>query len=93
MTGTQVENAEQRMQQQWHDLVMAEQAGAPLEVLEQMYDRYILLAEEFNACSAASQQQERRRPARSAPRGKNAAGPTRPRQKDQKDRHNAKLAS
>jgi hypothetical protein len=46
-------NAEQRMQQQWHDLVRAEQAGAPLEVLEQMYDRYILLAEDFNAMSAA----------------------------------------
>lgn len=90
MTAIQVENAEQRMQQQWHDLVMAEQAGAPLEVLEQMYNLYILLAEEYNACSAAYQQQDRRRTAMSAPRGKNAAGPTRPRQKD---RHNAKLAS
>lgn len=48
MTRAQLESAEQRMQQQWHDLVMAEQAGKPLEVLEQMYDSYILLAEEFN---------------------------------------------
>lgn len=48
MTRAQLESAEQRMQQQWHDLVMAEQAGKPLEVLEQMYDSYILLAEEYN---------------------------------------------
>jgi hypothetical protein len=45
--------AEQRMQQQWHDLVQAEQSGASLELLEQMYDRYILLAEEFNAIKKA----------------------------------------
>ncbi len=49
MTLTQVEYAEQRMQQQWHDLVQAEQTGQPLETLEQMYNGYILLAEEFNA--------------------------------------------
>lgn len=58
MTGAQLESAEQRMQQQWHDLVMAEQAGKPLEVLEQIYNRYILLAEEFNACLQAYQYQK-----------------------------------
>jgi len=46
------------MQQQWHDLVMAEQQGKPLEVLEQMYDTYILLAEEFNRCSEAYRQEQ-----------------------------------
>ncbi len=57
MTRAQLESAEQRMQQQWHDLVMAEQAGQPLETLEQMYDSYILYAEEYNDLKAA---QERR---------------------------------
>ncbi len=91
MTLAQVEYAEQRMQQQWHDLVMAEQAGAPLEELEQMYDLYILLAEEYNACSAAyEQQKERRRKARSAPRANKITGPALPRQEK---KHNAKLAS
>jgi hypothetical protein len=91
MTGAQVERAEQRMQQQWHDLVMAEQAGAPLEVLEQMYDLYILLAEEYNACSAAYQQQkERRHTAGSASRTKNITRPTLHRRKN---KQNTKLAS
>jgi hypothetical protein len=91
MTLAQVEHAEQRMQQQWHDLVMAEQAGAPLEVLEQMYDLYILLAQEYNACSAAYQQpKEHRRKARAASRANNATGSTLPRQKNKRD---TKLAS
>jgi len=91
MTLAQVEYAEQRMQQQWHDLVMAEQAGAPLEELEQMYDLYILLAEEYNACSAAYQQQkEHRRKARTAPRANKLTGSALPRQEK---KHNAKLAS
>lgn len=50
MTEAQITSVEQRMQQQWHDLVMAEQAGKPLEILEQMYDLYILFVEEYNAC-------------------------------------------
>jgi hypothetical protein len=45
MTLAELENAEQRMQRQWYDLVMAEQEGEPLEVLEQLYDSYILLVE------------------------------------------------
>jgi hypothetical protein len=51
MTLAELENAEQRMQQQWYNLVMAEQEGEPLEVLEQLYDSYILLVEEYNHCS------------------------------------------
>jgi hypothetical protein len=46
------------MQQQWHDLVMAEQQNEPLEVLEQMYDTYILLAEEYNRSSEAYSQEQ-----------------------------------
>jgi hypothetical protein len=57
MTLAQVEYAEQRMQQQWHDLVMAEQAGKPSEILEQMYTVYILLAERFNATTDEYQRQ------------------------------------
>ena len=50
MSLTELERAEKCMQQQWYDLVMAEQQGSSLEVLEQMYDTYILLAEEYNRC-------------------------------------------
>ncbi|GAC1568585.1 MAG: hypothetical protein NVS3B14_18320 [Ktedonobacteraceae bacterium] len=51
ITMQELEHAEKSMQQQWHDLVMAEQQGEPLETLEQMYDTYILLAEEYNRSS------------------------------------------
>jgi hypothetical protein len=51
MTMQELERVEKNMQQQWHDLVIAEQQGAALETLEQMYDMYILLAEEYNRCS------------------------------------------
>lgn len=64
MTGAQITLAEQRMQQQWHDLVMAEQAGKPLEILEQMYDRYILYAEAYNANLQAYQYQQQPSPIR-----------------------------
>jgi hypothetical protein len=50
MTEVDLERAQKAMQQQWYDLVMAEQQGSSLEVLEQMYDSYILLAEEYNRC-------------------------------------------
>lgn len=69
MTFAQVERAERRMQQQWHDLAMAEQAGELPEVLEQMYDRYIQLAEAYNACLAEYQhQRQNRRAHRPVPR-------------------------
>ena len=57
MTLLELENAEQSMQRQWYDLVMAEQEGEPLEVLEQLYDSYILLVEEYNRCSDEFQQE------------------------------------
>ena len=53
MTLAELEYAEKRMQQQWYDLVMAEQEGASLQVLEQMYDSYILFLEAYNRCSDA----------------------------------------
>ncbi|HYX48832.1 MAG TPA: hypothetical protein VE843_03770 [Ktedonobacteraceae bacterium] len=54
MTQTDLEHAQKAMQQQWYDLVMAEQQGSTLDVLEHMYDTYILLAEEYNRCCEAS---------------------------------------
>jgi hypothetical protein len=57
MTLVELEQAEKCMQQQWYDLVTAEQQGSSLEVLEQMYDTYILLAEEYNRCCEAYQRE------------------------------------
>ncbi len=57
MTLAELERAEKCMQQQWYDLVMAEQQGNSLEALEQMYDTYILLAEEYNRCYEAYQRE------------------------------------
>ena len=57
MTQSNLENAQKAMQQQWYDLVQAEQQGSPLDVLEHMYDTYILLAEEYNRCYEAFQQE------------------------------------
>ncbi len=88
MTGAQLKSAEQRMQQQWHDLVMAEQAGKPLDILEQMYDSYILLAEEYTAYLQIYQcQRQHWHTTDSAHRPSNSAGS---RQNQQQD---AKLAS
>lgn len=60
MTMQELEQVEKNMQRQWHDLVKAEQAGAALETLEQMYDTYILLAEEYNRCSEEYQREQQR---------------------------------
>ena len=57
MTQTELEQAQKAMQQQWYDLIMAEQQGSSLDVLEHMYDTYILLAEEYNRCYEGSQQE------------------------------------
>ncbi|HEY6287564.1 MAG TPA: hypothetical protein VIX20_17985, partial [Ktedonobacteraceae bacterium] len=57
MTQTDLEHTQKAMQQQWYDLVMAEQQGSSLDALEYMYDTYILLAEEYNRCYEASQQE------------------------------------
>jgi len=56
----ELEHVEKNMQQQWHDLVTAEQQGQPLETLEQMYDTYILLAEEYNRCSEEYRREQQR---------------------------------
>jgi hypothetical protein len=54
MTQTDLEYAQKAMQQQWYELVIAEQQGSSLDVLEHMYDTYILLAEEYNRCCEQS---------------------------------------
>jgi hypothetical protein len=59
MTQTDLEHAQKAMQQQWYELVMAEQQGSSLDVLEHMYDTYILLAEEYNRCCEASQREHK----------------------------------
>lgn len=56
MVMTQLEYAEQRMQQKWCDLVLAEQQGASTQVLERMYTAYVLAMESYN-CYAAEQEQ------------------------------------
>lgn len=60
MTMQELEHVEKNMQQQWHDLVIAEQQCAALETLEQMYDTYILLAEKYNRCSEEFQREQQR---------------------------------
>jgi hypothetical protein len=59
MTQTDLEHAQKAMQQQWYDLITAEQQGSSLDELERMYDTYILLAEEYNRCYEASQQEQK----------------------------------
>lgn len=73
MTMQELEQVKKSMQQQWYDLVIAEQQDEPLETLEQMYDRYILLAEEYNSSSEAYQREQEQELAGRAPasRGNN----------------------
>jgi hypothetical protein len=52
MTPNELTSTEQRMQQKWHDLVMAEQQGASMLVLEQMYNAYIVAVDEYNRCQS-----------------------------------------
>jgi len=54
MISTELEYAEKRMRQKWYDLVMAEQKGASIPVLERMYNAYMLAVEEYNRCSASA---------------------------------------
>ena len=67
MTMQELEQVEKNMQRQWHDLVTAEQEGAALETLEQMYDTYILLAEEYNRCSEEYRREQQRAPGGRSP--------------------------
>ncbi len=93
MTMQELEQVEKNMQKQWHDLVTAEQEGATLETLEQMYDTYILLAEEYNRCSEEYRRDQQRA---QGGRGPLVAGGKRPpfsaRDRQQK-RDTIKLAS
>ena len=56
MTLAQLEHAQKRMEQKWYELVMAEQHGGSVQVLERMYNSYVLAMEEYNRCSAEYQQ-------------------------------------
>lgn len=62
MTSTELEYAEKRMQQKWYELVMAEQKGAAVPVLERMYNAYILAVEEYNRCSDEYQREHQEQP-------------------------------
>ena len=62
MTSAELEYAEKRMQQKWHDLVMAEQQGASVPALERLYNSYILTVEEYNRSLEQYQCQHQDRP-------------------------------
>jgi hypothetical protein len=55
MNRAQLEHAQQRMEQKWYNLVMAEQRGEPMPVLERLYNSYALAMEEYNRCSETHQ--------------------------------------
>ena len=57
MTLAQLEHAQKRMEQKWYELVMAEQHGGSVQVLERMYNSYVLAMEEYNRCSAEYQRE------------------------------------
>jgi hypothetical protein len=76
MTSTQLEYASRRIQQKWHDLIMAEQKGASKPVLERMYNAYMLAVEEYNRCSAAASLEQEEQTAAISP--ERAASPARP---------------
>jgi len=50
MTSVELEYAEKRMRQKWHDMVMEEQRGASAQMLERMFNGYMLAVEEYNRC-------------------------------------------
>ncbi len=50
MTSVELEYAEKRMRQKWHDLVVEEQHGASVQLLERMFNAYMLAVEEYNRC-------------------------------------------
>ncbi len=58
MTSAELERVEMRMKKKWHELVVAEQQGASMPVLERMYNMYMLAVEEYNRCRAELQQEE-----------------------------------
>ncbi|MGB8348452.1 MAG: hypothetical protein WCD86_26460 [Ktedonobacteraceae bacterium] len=58
MSRAQLEHAEERMQQKWYDLVMAEQRGTPTQALERLYNAYMLAVEEYNCCQETTQRRQ-----------------------------------
>ena len=58
MVQRDIEYAEKRMRQKWHDLVMEEQKGASMQVLERMFNAYMLALEEYNRCVEVLQHDE-----------------------------------
>jgi hypothetical protein len=42
-----ITDAERQMQQCWYELAMAEQAGQPQEILENLFDLYLCAVEEY----------------------------------------------
>jgi hypothetical protein len=76
MISQDLQHAEQRMQQKWHDFVMAEQRGAATSVLERLYSAYMLAVEEFNRCTSAQEHeaQPQTKPARKPASPANNAG-------------------
>jgi len=56
MNRAQLERAQQRMEQKWYNLVMAEQRSESMPVLERLYNSYVLAMEEYNHCSQTYQQ-------------------------------------
>jgi len=73
MTPAELEYAEKRMRQKWYDLVMAEQQGASLPVLERMYNAYILAVEEYNRCSEQQQSKHQDAPIPVSPQNTSAS--------------------
>lgn len=53
-----IEYAEKRMRQKWHDLVIEEQKGASMQVLERMFNAYMLSLEEYNRCVEVAEQDD-----------------------------------
>ena len=88
MTLAQLEHAQKRMEQKWYELVMAEQHGASVQVLERMYNSYVLAMEEYNRCSA-EYQRECQVESDPIPVTQNKAGKSKP----SKDGEHTKLAS
>jgi hypothetical protein len=55
MTEIERTYAEQRMQQKWYELVLAEQQGASQQQLERLYNSYMLAVEDYNQRSDEQQ--------------------------------------
>ncbi len=52
---TECEYAEQRVQQKWYELVMAEEQGMPVQGLERFYQAYLRAVEDYHRCLQCEQ--------------------------------------